>query len=97
MTQIKLTQVDIGSFVLTLRCDGKKFCLALQIACPSSKMIAKIPRQIHYVSYCKHSLEDTFKHCNYLGQELSYIRSLVPNDVKDEILKDWYKVPLKEA
>ena len=28
---------------------------------------------------------------------LNYIRALVPNDVKGEILEDWYKVSLTEV
>ena len=27
---------------------------------------------------------------------LNYIRAVVPNDVKGEILEDWYKISLKE-
>ena len=40
--------------------------------------------------------EDTFKHYNYSEEVLNYIRVLVPNDAKVEILEDWYKVSLKE-
>ena len=40
--------------------------------------------------------EDTFKHYNYLEEVLNYISALVPNEVKGEILEDWYKVSLKE-
>ena len=40
--------------------------------------------------------EDTFKHYNYPEEVLNYIRVLVPNDAKVEILEDWYKVSLKE-
>ena len=56
----------------------------------------KTPRQIRHVSYCEWALkimkfhqEDTFTH-------YSYIRALVPNDIKDEILEDSYKMSLKE-
>ena len=56
----------------------------------------KTPRQIRHVSYCEWALkimkfhqEDTFTH-------YSYIRALVPNDTKDEILEDSYKMSLKE-
>ena len=40
--------------------------------------------------------EDAFKHYNYPEEVLNYIHALVPNDVKGEILEDWYKVLLKE-
>ena len=40
--------------------------------------------------------KDTFKRYNYLEEVLNYISALVPNDVKGEILEDWYKVSLKE-
>ena len=39
----------------------------------------------------------TFKHYNHLEEVLNYILSLVPNDMKGEILEDWYKVLLKEV
>ena len=39
--------------------------------------------------------EVIFKHCNYLEEVLNYIHVLVPNDMKSEILEDWYKVLLK--
>ena len=45
----------------------------------------------------ENSAKDTFKHYNYLEKALNYIRSLVPNYVKGEILEDWYKVPLNEV
>ena len=61
------------------------------------------PRQIRYVCYCEWALkimkiqqEDTFKHYNYPEAVLNYIRALGPNDVKGEILENWYKVSLKE-
>ena len=41
--------------------------------------------------------EVTFKHYNYLKEVLNYICALVPNDVKDKILEDWYKVLVKEV
>ena len=41
--------------------------------------------------------EVTFKHYNYLEEVLNYIRALVPNNVKGEILEDRYKVLLKEV
>ena len=41
--------------------------------------------------------EDTFQHYNYLEEVLNYICSLLPNDVKGEILEEWYKVSLKEV
>ena len=40
--------------------------------------------------------EDTFKHYNYSEEILNYIRALVPNDMKSEILGDLYKVSPKE-
>ena len=40
--------------------------------------------------------EDTFKHYNYSEEILNYIRALVPNDMKSEILEDLYKVSPKE-
>ena len=36
--------------------------------------------------------EVTFKHYNYLEEVLNYIRTLVPKDVKGEILEDLYNV-----
>ena len=95
MTQIKQAQVNIGSFLLTFRFDGKIFCVVLQTACASRKRKGKTPRQIRYVSYCEWALkitkiqqEVTFKHYNYLEEVLKYVHALVPNDVKDEILGD---------
>ena len=44
----------------------------------------------------KFQQEDNFKHYNYREEMLIYIRALVPNDIKDEILEDSYKVLLKE-
>ena len=41
--------------------------------------------------------EVTFKHYNYLEEMLNYIRPLARNDVKGEILEDWYKVWLNEV
>ena len=41
--------------------------------------------------------ELTFKDYNYLEEVLNYFRALPPNDVKGEILEDWYKVSLKEV
>ena len=35
-------------------------------------------------------------HYNYSEEMLNYIHALVPNDIKGEILHDWYKVSLKE-
>ena len=59
---------------------------------------------MRYVSYCEQALkiteiqqEVTFKHYYYLEEVLNCIRALVPNDVKGEILEDWYKVSLKEV
>ena len=56
------------------------------------------------VSYCERALKIkkipqgvTFKHYNYQKKLLSYIRALVPNYVKDEILEEWYEVLLKEV
>ena len=40
--------------------------------------------------------KNTFEHYNYPEEVLNYIRALVPNDVKGEILQDWYKSSLKE-
>ena len=45
----------------------------------------------------KFQQEDTFKHYSYLEEVLNYIRALVPNDIKGEILKDSYKVLLKKC
>ena len=39
--------------------------------------------------------EDTSKHYNYPKELLSYIHTLVQNEVKGEILQDWYNVSLK--
>ena len=57
----------------------------------------------YYVSYYEWALkitkiqqEDTFKHYNYRKEVPNYIRTLVPNDVKGEILDDWYKVSQKQ-
>ena len=54
----------------------------------------KTPRQIRYVSYYEWALkitkiqqEVTFTYYNYLEEVLNYIRALVPNDVKGEILE----------
>ena len=65
-------------------------------------MRGKTPRQIRYISYYEWALkitkiqqEDTFKHYNYPEEVLNYFRALVPNDVKGEILEDWYKVSLR--
>ena len=67
-------------------------------------MRGKTPRQNRYVSYCEWVLritkihqENTFMHYNYMEEVLSYICSLVPKNVKGEILEDWYKVLLKEV
>ena len=65
------------------------------------KMRGKIPGQIRYVSYCewaqkisKIQREITFKH--YILEEvLNYIRGLVPNVVKVQLLEDSHKVSLK--
>ena len=40
--------------------------------------------------------KDTCKRKNYLQEVLNYICALVPNNVKGENLKDWYKVLPKE-
>ena len=40
--------------------------------------------------------EDTFKHFNYPEEVLNHTCALVSNDVKGEILEDWYKVSLRE-
>ena len=67
-------------------------------------MRGKTPRQSCYVSYCEWVLkiakiqqENTFMHYNYLEEVLSYICSMVPKNVKGEILEDWYKVFLEEV
>ena len=59
---------------------------------------------MRYASYCewaskikKIQPEVTFKHYNYLEEVLNNIRALVPNNVKGEFLKDWYKVSLKKV
>ena len=39
--------------------------------------------------------EDTSKHYNYPKEVLSYIHTLTQNEVKGEILQDWYNVSLK--
>ena len=44
----------------------------------------------------KFQQKDTFKYYNYAEEMLNYTRALVPNDIKDEILEDSYKVSLKE-
>ena len=92
------------SFLLFFQFDGKIFCVALQSACTSRKRRGKRLRQICYVSYCEWPLKltkiqqgVTFKYYNYLEEVLNYIRALVPNNVKGEILEDWYKVSLKEV
>ena len=41
--------------------------------------------------------ENSARSYNYLKEVLDYIRELVPNGVKGEILEDWYKVLLKVA
>ena len=41
--------------------------------------------------------EATFKRYNCLEEVLNYIRVLVPNDVKHDILEGWYKVSLKQV
>ena len=99
MTQIKQAQVNIGSFLLAFRFDEKIFSVALQSACPSGKRSGKTPRQIPSVSYCEWALKITeiqqgvtYKHYSYLEEVLNYIRALVPNDVKGEVLEDSYKV-----
>ena len=63
----------------------------------------RTPQQIRYVNYCEWTLlimkfqqEDNFKHYNYPEEMLIYNRALVPNDIKDKILEDSYKVLLKE-
>ena len=65
------------------------------------KMRSKIPGQIRYVSYCewaqkilKIHQEITFKHYN-LEEVLNYIRGLVPNDVKIQLLEGSHQVSLK--
>ena len=70
----------------------KIFCVATQCACASRKTRGKTRRQIHYVSYYERALKIT----KIQLEVLYYIRTLVPNDVKGEILKDWYKVLLNE-
>ena len=40
--------------------------------------------------------DNNFKHYIYPEEMLNYIRALVPNAIKDEILHDLYKVSLKE-
>ena len=37
-----------------------------------------------------------FKHYNYPGKMLNYIRAVIPNDIKGDILEDSHKVSLKE-
>ena len=44
----------------------------------------------------KFQQKNTFKHYSYPEEMLNYIRALVPNEVKGEILEDWYKFSLKE-
>ena len=102
MTQINWVQVNIGSFLFAFWFDGKIFCAALSSGCPSRKRRGKTPRQIHYISYCewvfeitKIQQEVTFKHYNYPEEVLNYIRALVLNDMKGEILGVWYKASLK--
>ena len=101
---MKQAQVNIGSFLLAFQFDGKGFCVALQSASASRNRRDKTPRQICYVRYCEWALKITkiqkeviFKHYNYQEEVLNYIRVLVPNDVKGEILEDWYNVSLKEV
>ena len=79
------------------------FCVALQSTCTLRKRRGKTPRQIHYLSYCGWALkvmkiqrEDTFRHYSYPEEILNYIRALVPNKIKGEILEDSCKVSLKE-
>ena len=88
---------------MCFRFDRKIFCVAIQSACASRKRRSETPRQIRYVGYYEWALEitkiqqeDTFKQYSYLEEVLNYIRALIPNDVKAEVLEDWYKVSLKE-
>ena len=52
----------------------------------------KTARQIRHVRYYEWALKITKTH----QEVLNCIRAMVPNDVKGEILEDWYKVSLKE-
>ena len=40
--------------------------------------------------------KECLKHYCYPEEVLNYILAMVPNDIKDDILEDWYKVLLKE-
>ena len=104
MTQIEQDYVNIESFLIAFEFDGKTVRVAFQSVCSSRKRRGKTPRQIRYLNYCEWALkitkiqqEFTFKHCNHLEEVLNYIRALVPNEVKAEMLEDWYEVSLTEG
>ena len=75
----------------------------MQSACSSRKRRGKTPRQICHVIYYEWNLkitrfrqDITFKHYNYPKEVLNYIHALLPNNVKGEVLENWYKVSLKQ-
>ena len=63
---------------------------------PALQEKGEVEHQEQALEITKIQREDTFKHYNYAEEVLNQIRALVPNDVKGEILEDWYKVSLKE-
>ena len=62
--------------------------MTIQSARPSGKRREKIRHYEWVLEIMKAQRENSFKHYNYREEVLNYIRALVPNNLKDEILED---------